>query len=141
MSSCTQCTHSAHHLIKWALIDTSFRGRTVFFGYQVDQWEFREQLFWLRISELVFLIAPSGSFDIQSINIASSRWSGLDVLWRFVINVFVFKGQSIYGYYVFSCVVLKCTGDEGLREEEAWHPESDWCTLVNPTIQEFDSIT
>ena len=41
---------------------------------------------------------------------------------------------------IFSGIILKSSSNESLREEETTDPENIWCSIVNPFLQELNSI-
>jgi hypothetical protein len=52
----------------------------------------------------------------------------------------VSKGKSINSDDVLSGIVLKCTGQESLWEEESGNPENFRCTMVDPVRKESNTV-
>ena len=100
----------------------------------------REQLFWIGVDNVVFFGVPPCTLQVYTVNVAS--------IFRFLchlgvtclIHNFHVEINVIDCNDVLSCVVLKISSDEGLREEETTDPEHIGSAIVNPFLQELDSV-
>lgn len=75
------------------------------------------KLFGLRVGYYLLLLAPLGALEEKTMDVAAVVRLFLDVL-LLDLKVLELEGQFIDSNHMFSCVVLQCSGQEGLREEE-----------------------
>lgn len=53
---------------------------------------------------------------------------------------FIVKEQLIDRDLILSCIVLECSCEETLSEEELIDPVERWDTIVDPVLEEFESL-
>lgn len=88
----------------------------------------------------MLFVIPTSSLQVNTINVASILRFFSDVGMGSIIHYSVFKWYFIDGDHMFPCKVLKVSCDKSLREEEPWNPEHIRCTMVNPFLQEVNSV-
>lgn len=83
---------------------------------------------------------PSGAFEEESI--AETSIFGLlchFVVLNLVVDL-VLEAELINSDLALTGIVLESTREESLREEQTTDPEGRWCALVDPALEEVDTV-
>ena len=83
---------------------------------------------------------PFATFKVHTVDVTSVSRFLSNILVGLVIVDLIPECQSINSDYVLSSVVLECTCQESLGEEESGDPEDLGCAIVNPVGQEVNTI-
>ena len=100
----------------------------------------REKFLRVGVDYVVLFRIPSCSLQVNTVNVASIFRFFSHLCVTCLIHNFNVKINVVDCNYVLSCVVLKISSDEGLREEETADPEHIGSTIVDPFLQELNSV-
>lgn len=135
-----QRTVTREHLINGTLIYASLGLLAVLYWHEVDHRHLNEELLWLTILQLLLIVIPSATLEIETVDVATRLGLGFDILVRHLAHHNMVKTDLIDSDRVLSGVVLLSSSKEGLWEEESGDPEDIWSSVVEPVDQEIDSI-
>jgi hypothetical protein len=85
----------------------------------VQQWQLNEELFRVRVCELVCLEGPLAALKVQTITVDTRIRLGSDILPLEVILDNELKAQSVNSYLLATRLVLQSCSQESLWEEES----------------------
>jgi hypothetical protein len=109
-------------------------------GFEEKHGKVDKQLFRLTCGQLMLFVIPLATFQIHS----ETEGSSLGCLSDHVICQGILedelKAYCIDGDCVSSGIVLKCTSEESLREEETRDPVDHRSSFFDPSIQEINSL-
>ncbi len=140
MTSCGQSTGTREHLVHGAVVNASLGLLTVLLGDQPDERELSVELLGVRLIHEMRLVIPAGTFHVHAIDETAILRGFCDGAWRGIITDLEVIAELINGDLHFSRIVLQCTSEESLREEESRDPERGRGTVFNPFVKECDSF-
>jgi len=105
-----------------------------------NDWHRLSHLGWELIGDLLSISVPSCTINESTIDV----YTILRLLFDFFRSLCLLdlegEGKSIDSNLVLSCVGLKDTRHETLREEHTWKPVRRWVSVVEPESHELDSL-
>lgn len=129
---CAERTTSRNHFIYRTIVDAFFGRDSLGEWDEVHHREIGVEFLRLWLLQDMLTIIPARAFQVQSINIAAivRFFANVRVLHR--VDHHEIEGELIDGDLMLTRVVLRCAGDERLREEETGNPECFRRSLLDP---------
>ena len=119
MPSCGEGARTGQHLVDRAVVDASGWLLSVVLGQQPDQRELGVQLLRVRLVQEMCLVVPTGAFHVHAIDEATIFGRLSDRRGSSVVAHLEVKAQLVNSDLHLTRIVLQCTREESLREEEA----------------------
>lgn len=85
-------------------------------------------------------VVPLTALQVKAVKVAARLRLLFDILVRHRTHHDMSEADLIDSDCMLSREVLLSASEESLREEESRDPEYDWCSIVIPVLQEFDTI-
>jgi hypothetical protein len=93
----------------------------------------------MRLFQDTLINIPSAAFNEETPNVGAI-WCWLSSVCLFLVDNFEVKLNLINGCSVLSCEVLLNTSEETLSEVESRDPIIRWFSILDPRIDEFESL-
>ncbi len=91
--------------------------------------------------QITFIQKPSWVVPFASLNKHSTDINTvIRGRWVFILDHFVVKDKLVNRDLILSGIILETTGEETLSEIELVYPEERWNTLIDPSLEEFQSL-
>ena len=140
MTCCRQSTCSSCLFVNWAAVRMTVVNICLLCWNDVDALHLCEQNLWHRLFKRFFSLVPSATFNEETPDVHTIFWSFIEVGCCLIWNDLEVIVKKIDSYDVLSGIVLLCTSEEWLSEEETRDPEVRWSSIIDPWLHELQSL-
>jgi len=134
----TQLTTPGTRLVERAGEATGFEILRHIYRLQPDCWELDDWHSWITVFYTASAEVPLGALQVEAVDVDAIRWRFLNLVSKDVLDVRT-ELKGIDRCLSLSRIALQGSSHEALREEEGWHPERGWSSLVEPLGEELHS--
>lgn len=136
MTGCWKGTSALAGLVDWAVVVRIVFDLLVSAGFEPYHRTLNKEYLSIRFIQQACLVIPLAPFNEHTAHVNTILWWG----WVLILDYFKVESQLINGDQVLTSVVLHGTCQETLSEVELIDPVERWNTVIDPILEEFQSL-